>query len=61
MWEVYNFKPTPLEEVLRICADWFADGCSKFPKEARSAARKLPKVPSKVALALDELVWRALD
>merc|ERR1712226_808484 len=52
--EVYKFIPTPLDEVLRICAT-FAEACSAFPSEARKAARKLPKVPSQVALARADL------
>lgn len=51
MRERYNFKPTPLEEVLRICAAWFAEACSTFPNEASTAAHKLPNVPAKAALA----------
>jgi len=51
MSKAYNFAPTPLEEVLKVTADWFADACSKFPSEALEAARKLPPGARKAAVA----------
>uniref|UniRef100_A0A7S1WSK0 NAD-dependent epimerase/dehydratase domain-containing protein n=1 Tax=Alexandrium catenella TaxID=2925 RepID=A0A7S1WSK0_ALECA len=51
MLKAYGFAPTPLEEVLRITADWFRDACSKFPGEAAEAARKLPPGPREAAIA----------
>eukprot|EP00928_Gymnodinium_smaydae_P029945 TRINITY_DN22402_c0_g3_i1.p1 TRINITY_DN22402_c0_g3~~TRINITY_DN22402_c0_g3_i1.p1 ORF type:complete len:458 (-),score=99.90 TRINITY_DN22402_c0_g3_i1:84-1418(-) len=48
--QVYGFTPTPLEEVLKSCADWFLQACEQFPKEARSSASKLPRAASAVAI-----------
>lgn len=48
--EVYGFVPTPLEEVLRSCADFFAEGCRAFPGEAQRAAAKLPREAGDMAL-----------
>lgn len=48
--EVYSFKPTPLPDVLKCCADWFAKACEEFPAEARRAAGKLPARARKAAI-----------
>eukprot|EP00929_Paragymnodinium_shiwhaense_P015021 TRINITY_DN123022_c0_g1_i1.p1 TRINITY_DN123022_c0_g1~~TRINITY_DN123022_c0_g1_i1.p1 ORF type:complete len:421 (+),score=105.32 TRINITY_DN123022_c0_g1_i1:143-1405(+) len=50
MQEVYGFTATPLEEVLKACADWFASSCTDFPKEARKAARKVPGEAGRAAV-----------
>lgn len=48
----YNFTATPLEDVLRSCADWFEQACTDFPAEAKRAAAKLPGEASEVAMRL---------
>eukprot|EP00928_Gymnodinium_smaydae_P089245 TRINITY_DN73236_c0_g1_i1.p1 TRINITY_DN73236_c0_g1~~TRINITY_DN73236_c0_g1_i1.p1 ORF type:complete len:423 (+),score=64.29 TRINITY_DN73236_c0_g1_i1:80-1348(+) len=48
--DVYAFKPTPLEDVLKRCARFFSDGCTQFPREARRAAKKLPSDAADMAL-----------
>mmetsp|Transcript_108131 Transcript_108131/g.312459 ORF Transcript_108131/g.312459 Transcript_108131/m.312459 type:complete len:443 (+) Transcript_108131:90-1418(+) len=50
MLEVYRFTPTPLDEVLRRCADWFNKACTDFPQEALRAAMKLPVAARKAAI-----------
>merc|ERR1712176_719666 len=55
--KIYGFTPTPLKEVLKRCAVFFKDGCRKFPREARAAAKKLPGVAADIAMkaaGLDE-------
>jgi len=49
--KTYGFEPTPLEDVLSICAAWFKKACSEFPKEALEAARKLPPGVREAAVA----------
>lgn len=49
--KTYGFEPTPLEDVLSICAAWFAKACAEFPKEALEAARKLPPGAREAAVA----------
>ncbi|CAL1165386.1 unnamed protein product [Cladocopium goreaui] len=49
--ETYLFSATPLEEVLKVCADWFSDACKHFPEEAAEAAMKLPPSARAPALA----------
>ena len=49
--EVYQFATTPLPEVLRITAEWFAEACNTFPEEAAEAAMKLPPDARAPALA----------
>lgn len=51
-YKVYNFKPTPLDEVLENCASFFKEGCKQFPGEATKAAKKLPEDPADIALKL---------
>mmetsp|Transcript_97098 Transcript_97098/g.236108 ORF Transcript_97098/g.236108 Transcript_97098/m.236108 type:complete len:427 (-) Transcript_97098:115-1395(-) len=51
MAKAYGFTPTPLDEVLRITASWFAEACSEFPGEAVEAARKLPPGAREAAIA----------
>lgn len=53
--ESYGFTTTPLEEVLRICAEWFAEACKSFPEEAAEAAMKLPPYARAPALAYSGL------
>lgn len=50
--EVYGFRPTPLEEVLTRCVEFFETGCEKFPDEARKAAVKLPSEPAATAIKI---------
>mmetsp|Transcript_135584 Transcript_135584/g.433762 ORF Transcript_135584/g.433762 Transcript_135584/m.433762 type:complete len:450 (-) Transcript_135584:118-1467(-) len=50
MLEVYRFTPTPLADVLKSCAEWFAKGCDEFPRDALRAAMKLPPAPRKLAI-----------
>lgn len=50
MVERYGFSPTPIEEVLKSCADWFAQACLDFPEEAAHAAMKLPATARNAAL-----------
>ncbi|CAE7702404.1 C35C5.3 [Symbiodinium necroappetens] len=50
--EVYGFRPTPLEEVLTRCVEFFETGCAKFPDEARKAAVKLPSEPAATAIKI---------
>merc|ERR1712050_818518 len=50
--DVYGFRPTPLEEVMKRCEAFFQEGCSKFPYEARKAAKKLPSESAKMALKI---------
>lgn len=49
--KTYGFEPTPLEDVLSICAAWFTKACTEFPKEAVEAARKLPPGAREAAVA----------
>ena len=49
--EHYAFTCTPLEEVLKICADWFQEACKIFPEEAAEACMKLPQSARAAALA----------
>mmetsp|Transcript_73471 Transcript_73471/g.204106 ORF Transcript_73471/g.204106 Transcript_73471/m.204106 type:complete len:422 (-) Transcript_73471:65-1330(-) len=50
MSDVYGFKPTPLADVLKNCALFFEEGCARFPRDARRAAKKLPADPADIAL-----------
>lgn len=50
--DAYGFVPTSLEDALKSCADFFKEGCSRFPKEARRAAKKLPQDASEIAIRL---------
>mmetsp|Transcript_76081 Transcript_76081/g.211515 ORF Transcript_76081/g.211515 Transcript_76081/m.211515 type:complete len:442 (-) Transcript_76081:88-1413(-) len=50
MLDVYQFTPTPLADVLKCCADWFAMGCTEFPRDALRAAMKLPPAARKPAV-----------
>eukprot|EP00931_Biecheleriopsis_adriatica_P005622 TRINITY_DN107116_c0_g1_i1.p1 TRINITY_DN107116_c0_g1~~TRINITY_DN107116_c0_g1_i1.p1 ORF type:complete len:425 (-),score=112.19 TRINITY_DN107116_c0_g1_i1:21-1247(-) len=56
MTSVYGFKPTPLEEVLKLCAAFFSEGCTRFPHEARKAAKKLQQDPQDAALSIAGLI-----
>jgi len=49
--KTYGFEPMPLEDVLSVCATWFAKACTEFPKEALEAARKLPPGAREAAVA----------
>jgi len=48
--KAYGFSATSLDEVLRICSDWFAEACVTFKSEAIRAAKKLPKGADKAAM-----------
>lgn len=50
--DTYGFVPTPLEDALKSCADFFQEGCSRFPREASRAAKKLPQDASEIAIRL---------
>lgn len=48
--DTYGFTPTPLEDVLKECAEWFSSACIEFPKEAKAATKRLPPKVRRVAL-----------